>query len=91
MEAGHNMIYIDYVIHHVRNEFYKMVSFITGLKARVFSQRIRNSQVFCFIFAFFLEYSTVLSHKTEMNLHNFTNFLIFDDSVFYDYFYYNKK
>ena len=42
MEAGHNMIYIDYVIYHVRNEFYKMVSFITGLKARVFSQRIRN-------------------------------------------------
>ena len=36
------MIYIDYVIYHVRDEFYKMVSFITGLKARVFSQRIRN-------------------------------------------------
>ena len=22
MEAGHNMIYIDYIIHHVRTEFY---------------------------------------------------------------------
>ena len=43
MEARHNMIYIDYVIYHVRDEFYKMVSFITGLKARVFSQRIRKS------------------------------------------------
>ena len=42
MKSGHNMIYIDYVIYHVRNEFYKMVSFITGLKARVFSQRIRK-------------------------------------------------
>ena len=29
------MICIDYVIYHVRDEFYKMVSFITGLKARV--------------------------------------------------------
>ena len=38
------MIYIDYVIYHVRDEFYKMVSFITGLKARVFSQRIRNKE-----------------------------------------------
>lgn len=45
MEAGHNMIYIDYVIYHVRNEFYKMVSFITGLKARVFSQRIRKESL----------------------------------------------
>ena len=36
------MIYIDHVIYHVRNEFYKMVSFITGLKARVFSQQLRK-------------------------------------------------